>query len=110
MFEQTKTASAYMSRSYFHETIILTPLDWEHFKTAFNKQYPGFFVGLHGRYPKFTPSEIRLVTLLKLQFTIKMMAKTLGVSPQSIIKGRYRLKKKLQLPEGADLETIILQL
>lgn len=99
-----------MSRSYFHETIILTPLDWEQFKTVFNKQYPGFFVKLHTRFPKLTPSEIRLVTLLKLQFTIKMMAKTLGVSPQSIIKSRYRLKKKLELPKEADLETIILHL
>ncbi len=94
------------SNEHFHGITILTPSDWEKFKEQFEAQHPGFFIGLHSRFPGLTPSEIRLLTLLKLEFNIKMMARTLGISPQSIAKSRYRLRKKLKLGKHQSLNNI----
>ena len=93
-------------KSSFHETRILTPHDWDRFKTDFNKHFPGYFAKLHTKYPNLTASEIRLMALLKLHFNIKKIAFILGIAPQSIIKSRYRLKKKLALKDSITLEKI----
>ncbi|MFL5765150.1 MAG: helix-turn-helix transcriptional regulator [Bacteroidia bacterium] len=95
------------SRKFFHEITILTPYDWEKFREEFEKRYPGFFILLHTHYPRLTPSEVRLMALMKLNFSIRMIATTLGISPQSIIKSRYRLKKKLELKKEEDLDSIL---
>jgi DNA-binding CsgD family transcriptional regulator len=98
-----------LSKKYLHEAIILTHTDWEKFKEQFEQHYPDFYVKLHDKHPKLTPSEIRLVTLIKLQFSTKKMANILGISPQSIIKTRYRLKKKLKLAKDINLDTALEQ-
>ncbi len=92
------------SKKYLHEAVILTQVDWEKFRKQFKRHYPNFYSKLHEKYPKLTPSEIRLVTLIKLQFSIKKMAATLGISPKSIIKTRYRLKKKLKFKKELKLD------
>jgi DNA-binding CsgD family transcriptional regulator len=94
-------------KKYLYQAIILTDSDWEKFKAQFELHYPEFYIRLHERLPLLTPSEIRLITLLKLQLSTKAMAAILGVSPQSIIKTRYRLKKKLNLSKDEKLESAL---
>ncbi len=96
-----------MNKQQLHRAIILTESDWEKFKAQFELHYPDFYIRLHDKLPLLTPSEIRLITLLKLQLNTKAMAAILGISPQSIIKTRYRLKKKLSVPKDKKLDSAL---
>ena len=75
--------------------VILTEADWQQFKDLFEDVYPGFFSALLTRYPELTKAEIRLLALLKLQIDSIQMSRMLGISPESIHKTTYRLRKKL---------------
>ncbi len=86
---------------------ILTDEDWENFKKAFEEVYPRFFAKLRYHYPDITVSELRLSALIKLKLSLKESASMLGISPESIKKSRYRLRKKFDLPEKETLEDFI---
>ncbi|SKC77451.1 tetratricopeptide repeat protein [Ohtaekwangia koreensis] len=86
---------------------ILTDDDWENFKKAFEEVYPRFFAKIRYHYPDITVSELRLSALIKLKLSLKESASMLGISPESIKKSRYRLKKKFDLPEKETLEDFI---
>lgn len=86
---------------------ILTDEDWENFKKAFEEVYPGFFASLRYQYPDITVSELRLSALIKLKLSLKESASMLGISPESIKKSRYRLRKKFDLYEKETLEDFI---
>ena len=88
-------------------TFILTEEDWRHFRQMFDTVYPGFLVRLRDKFNDLTPAEVRLLALTKLQLPVNDMAQLLGISPDSIRKTRYRLRKKLNLPEEGNLEEII---
>jgi DNA-binding CsgD family transcriptional regulator len=85
---------------------ILTDGDWRHFRLLFDEVYPGFLVRLKEKINDLTPAETRLIALTKLQIADKDMADMLGISTQSIHKSRYRLRKKLNLPEDGSLEEL----
>ncbi|MBC7892854.1 MAG: hypothetical protein H7Y12_11615 [Sphingobacteriaceae bacterium] len=87
------------------DSVILTDADWQRFRLVFEQVHPGFFEDLRHTHPDLTPAEVRLVALSKLGIPTADMALMLGVSAESIRKGRYRLRRKLE-PEGAD-ETLL---
>jgi tetratricopeptide (TPR) repeat protein len=89
---------------------ILTEEDWESFKVAFEGVHPGFFGKLRYHYPDITVSELRLAALIKLKLTLKESAAMLGISPESVKKSRYRLKKKLEVPDSENVDAFIIRL
>ncbi len=89
------------------ESTILTDEEWEQFRKLFEKVHSGFLIRLKEKLPNLSPAEIRFMTLAKLKFDNKEMASTLGVSPESIRVTRYRLRKKINLPEDGDLEELV---
>jgi tetratricopeptide (TPR) repeat protein len=86
---------------------IFTDDDWRHFRQLFDEVYPGYLVRLKEKFNDLTPAETRLLALTKLQLPGKDMAGMLGISAESIRKTRYRLRKKLNLPEEGSLEEIV---
>jgi DNA-binding CsgD family transcriptional regulator len=84
------------------QQVILTESDWELFQQRFNSVYPGYIAELRLRLPDLTPAEMRLVLLGKMGLSLKETAAILGISIDSVKKGRYRLKKKYSL-EGDDI-------
>ncbi|MEM9325365.1 MAG: tetratricopeptide repeat protein, partial [Bacteroidota bacterium] len=48
-------------------------------------------------------SEMRLAAFLRMNLTTKEIAALLNVLPDSILKSKYRLKKKLGLDKDTDL-------
>ena len=86
---------------------ILTNEDWEKFKELFEQVYKGFFIRLKDKLPNLTNAEIRLMSLIKLNLDTKQMANMLGVSPDTITKTRYRLRKKIDLGEQQDLDVLV---
>jgi tetratricopeptide (TPR) repeat protein len=90
-----------------HHATILTEDAWQDFKLLFEKAHAGFFTRLRQIYPNLTEAETRLLCLTKLNIPTKDMAGMLGISPESIRKAKYRLRKKLELPEEGDLDDVV---
>jgi tetratricopeptide (TPR) repeat protein len=81
---------------------------WEDFAAEFSSLNQGFLDKLIAKYGAFTKSEVRLVSLLKMNLSSKDIADTLNISDEGIKKARYRLRKKLQLESDDGLQSYIL--
>ena len=77
--------------------------DWQVFKTYFAEVHNDFDEKLKTLYPEITEKEIRLAAFLRMNLTTKEIAATLNVLPDSILKSKYRLKKKIGLDKETDL-------
>src|SRR5262249_32036149 len=87
---------------------ILTHDDWEKFQSNINKVYPGLINRICDSFPLITDAELRMFLLIKLSVKNKDVSEILGISPDSVRKTRFRLKKKLNLAEQDDLDDFIL--
>ncbi len=81
--------------------------DWEVFKTYFSEVHNDFDQKLKTFYTDISEKEIRLAAFLRMNLTTKEIAATLNVLPDSILKSKYRLKKKLGLEKDKDLGTFL---
>ena len=81
--------------------------DWEVFKTYFSEVHNDFDQKLKTISPEVSEKEIRLAAFLRMNLTTKEIAATLNVLPDSILKSKYRLKKKLGLDRETDLTTFL---
>lgn len=89
---------------------IITEDHWDRFRKSFEEVYPGFLGRIRYFYPDITASELRLVAFIRLDISLQDAATILGISTESIKKSRYRLRKKLNVPEGESLDEFILRL
>jgi len=94
-------------KSKLQSFILLTDDDWISFKLLFEKLNPDFFDKITMHLPDLTPSEIRMVTLLKLNLSANEMARALAISVESVRRGSLRLRKKLGIVEHEDLVKFI---
>lgn len=108
--EQTATPIRTEYMQQLAEATLLTDKDWIEFKELFNKVHKGFFIKLKEKSPDLTESDMRLLALTKLNISTRQMAQMLGISPSSVHTARYRLRKKMSLPEEAQLEEIVEQI
>jgi tetratricopeptide (TPR) repeat protein len=81
--------------------------DWEVFKTYFSEVHNDFDQKLKTISPDISEKEIRLAAFLRMNLTTKEIAATLNVLPDSILKSKYRLKKKLGLNKEKDLNQFL---
>jgi tetratricopeptide (TPR) repeat protein len=81
--------------------------DWEVFKTYFAEVHNDFDQKLKTIYQDISEKEIRLAAFLRMNLTTKEIAATLNVLPDSILKSKYRLKKKLGLDKDMDLSNFL---
>jgi len=81
--------------------------DWETFKKHFEEVHPQFFKELQYRYPQLSASDLRMLALLKLNLNSKEIATILHISPESVKKSRYRLRKKMELDEEGNLSVVL---
>jgi tetratricopeptide (TPR) repeat protein len=77
--------------------------DWEQFKRHFIEVHPSFFEYLQQKYPSLSPHEQRMCAYLRINLSTKEIAQMLNVTPDAIVKSRYRLKKKMELAPEIDL-------
>ncbi|NER12078.1 hypothetical protein GWK08_01370 [Leptobacterium flavescens] len=78
---------------------ILTTDDWYKFKQKFTMVYPLFFSRIKSQGYQLTKSEERLVSLEKIGLNSNEIANMLGISFDSVVMSRYRLRKKLNAPK-----------
>ncbi len=81
--------------------------DWENFKNYFSQVHANFFDSLREQFPTLSQSEIRLSALIKMNLANNEIATLLNIESKSVRMARYRLRKKLNLPEELDLNHFI---
>lgn len=89
-----------------HQTI-LTEDDWIKFKMLFEKTHPGFFTRLKIQANDITQAEQRMAALTRLHLTTRQMAAVLGISPNSVIKAKQRLRQRLNQETDFHVEAFI---
>jgi DNA-binding response OmpR family regulator/DNA-binding CsgD family transcriptional regulator len=81
--------------------------NWTVFQLKFNQTYPNFISRLAGRYPQLTQQDLIVISSLYINLNTHQLSVILGISPDSVRKSKYRLKKKLGLGQEEDLVHII---
>lgn len=77
--------------------------DWEIFKSYFSEVHNNFDEKLKNRSQDITDKEMRMASFLKMNLSTKEIATLLNVLPDSVLKSKYRLKKKLNIDREVDL-------
>lgn len=77
--------------------------DWEVFEEAFNRVHDNFFTRLMRDFPDMTQGDLRLAAYLRMNLSSKEIAPLLNMSLRGVENKRYRLRKKLGLPETENL-------
>ena len=80
---------------------------WNEFRLIFDKVHESFFTNLNRYCPELTPSEVRLLALVKMDLSSADTAKLLGVTMDSLRVMRYRVKKKLRITPDDSLQHFV---
>ncbi|WBU89003.1 tetratricopeptide repeat protein [Cellulophaga omnivescoria] len=81
--------------------------DWDLFKSYFADVHNDFDNKLKAIYTDISEKEIRLAAFLRMNLSTKEIAAIFNVLPDSILKSKYRLKKKLGLGKEIDLSDFL---
>jgi PAS domain S-box-containing protein len=82
--------------------------DWKMLIANFEEVHPGFFSKLKKNYPLLSPNDLKHCACIKMNFGTKEIARFFNIKDSSVQISRVRLKKKMELPEDADLRSYIL--
>lgn len=86
---------------------ILERGDETKFRRMFSELYPGFVEKLRKDFPSLTAGNELLVMMIKLHKSVEETALALGISKESVITARYRLRTRFNLPKDTDLNEFI---
>lgn len=95
--------------SYIHNKIDETN-DWVRFKSNFEKLHGGFFDRIENRYPGLTPGDLKLCAFIRVQLDTKDIAALLGITSESVVKKRNRLRKRLDVNSETDLQDYMMHI
>lgn len=73
------------------------------FFSNFEKIYPEYAQSLQKIIPDITANELKLCAFLRLNLSSKEISSLFNISPDSVNKARYRLRKKIELDSNDDL-------
>ncbi|GCC53451.1 hypothetical protein SanaruYs_36950 [Chryseotalea sanaruensis] len=78
--------------------------EWDNFIIYFDQVYNQFIKKVSTRFPNLSTSEKRLILLIKMELKNREIASLLNIDSASVKMAKYRLKKKLLLPEEIDVQ------
>jgi ligand-binding sensor domain-containing protein/DNA-binding CsgD family transcriptional regulator len=76
---------------------------WEQFAFHFDKVHVDFLKRLREQYPQLGASDYKLSAYLRMNLTTKEIAPLMNISVRGVEASRYRLRKKLDLANDANL-------
>ena len=82
--------------------------NWENFRKQFDHVHPNFVRKIEKKYPSLSQNDLRHCAYIRMRLSTKEIAGLMNVNPTSIQIARVRLKKKMDLAEGVDLRTYII--
>lgn len=101
---ETKDLASILETIYNQKTI---EKEWENFITYFDTVYGSFNEKMAIRFPNLSVSEKRLISLIKMDLKNREIASILNIDSASVKMAKYRLKKKLHLPEEIDIQVYL---
>lgn len=101
--ELKKLKSEIRSQITIDKEIKMLQQDVENLSTA-------FFEKIRIDHPELSKNDLKICSYIRLKLTNAQIAQLQNIDPSSVRISRYRLKKKLNLPGGADLETYLSEL
>ena len=81
---------------------------WDQFSKEFAVIHSDFMDKLVGAYGSFSQTEMRLISLMKMNLSSKEIMSILRISDTGLKKARYRLRKKLNLESKINLQRFFL--
>lgn len=84
--------------------------NWAHFEQYFRQVYVDFDEKIKQAFTDLTGNEVRLVALMKMNLSTKEIAAILNITPESVNKARYRIRKKMISTTEQTLQQFILSL
>ena len=84
--------------------------DWEHFAYHFDQVHVNFLKHLRERFPQLSANDCKLSAYLRMNLSTKEIAPLMNISVRGVEGSRYRLRRKLNLPNDANLTEFILGL
>lgn len=102
--------SSYSEISRMINTNRLIERDWENFKSVFDQVHPDFFTKLKSLYATISANELRMAAMMKMNLNTKEMASILNITPESVKKARYRMRKKLDLEVESNVQEYLMNL
>ncbi len=84
--------------------------DWDKFMEIFKEVHPDFLNHLNEKFSGLTSNDLRLLALMRMNFSNKEIASILHISDDALKKARYRLRKKLDLPSEENMHDYIMGL
>lgn len=93
--DQQEVQSQELQATILRNISIHTQTDWQLFQVIFDKAYPDFFQTPAIVQAALSKAETRLIALMHLGMSSKDIADALAISPESLRKARYRMRKKL---------------
>lgn len=86
---------------------IVSDEKWDSFLKIFNAAYPDYVAKINKRLPNLTPSEMRFITLRKLNLSPRETATALGVQTDSLRLYKHRLRKKYEIQTDEQLAQLL---
>ena len=82
-------------------------VDWKKFDTQFKAAHPEFAKKLLEKFPKLTPTEVRICSLLRMNLRSAEIARLFCLSERTIEHHRANVRTKLKLKTSDDLMKIL---
>lgn len=84
--------------------------DWDKFELYFDQVYEDFTKRIREKYLHLTPTDIKLCAYLRMNLSTKEIAPLLNISIRGVEISRYRLRKKLNMPQNENLIDFMMNL
>jgi hypothetical protein len=81
--------------------------NWDQFAVHFNEISNDFLQKLKTRYPMLTNSDLKVCAYLQLNLSSKEIAQLMNISIRGVEMSRYRIRKKLNLPQEQSLHEFL---
>ena len=80
---------------------------WLTYEDKFNEAHPYFKTALSKQYPQLNNAEIFFCSLLKLKLSYKDIGRIMQISPDSVVKKKYRTKKKMGIENEEEFDAVL---
>ena len=77
------------------------------FETYFEEVHEDFFRRLKEKHPNLSPRDLNLSAYIRMNLSTKEIAALLNITNRGVEIGRYRLRKKLDIPRDINLSTYL---
>ncbi|MES2389412.1 MAG: tetratricopeptide repeat protein [Bacteroidota bacterium] len=81
--------------------------EWKEFLRCFEAVNPGFNERLNSHCPDLTQKEVKMCSYIRMNLEVKEIGRLLNITDASIHNFRSRLRKKLNLDPGADINNFL---